>query len=152
MYRLLSGVPGGLQMMCDTMSSNVRRRGKTLFSEDEAGMNPVDQIQVCTLRDFMSRRTGRVDSFSLFEQNLLDLKAQCDHFLVEAFNNNKLCKQTITGDFEHIFNFNSHSPECLSLFINDRLKKGGKGVSFRHLKLSSPFCSGASYRCSPLSV
>ncbi|XP_056913040.1 cullin-3-like [Takifugu flavidus] len=106
MYRLLSRVPGGLKLMCDTMSSSVRQRGKALFSQEEVGANPVDQIQ-----------------------NLLDLKAQCDHFLAEAFNNDKLCKQTITGDFEHIFNLNSRSPEYLSLFINDKLKKGAKGLS-----------------------
>eukprot|EP00066_Takifugu_rubripes_P025487 XP_011614753.1 PREDICTED: cullin-3-like [Takifugu rubripes] len=106
MYRLLSRVPGGLKLMCDTMSSSVRQRGKALFSQEEVGANPVDQIQ-----------------------NLLDLKAQRDHFLAEAFNNDKLCKQTITGDFEHIFNLNSRSPECLSLFINDKLKKGAKGLS-----------------------
>lgn len=149
MYRLLSRVPGGLKIMCDTMSSSVRQRGKALFSQ-EAGANPVDQIQVCSLHDFPSRRTGPVDSFSLFEQNLLDLKAQCDHFLAEAFNNNRLCKQTITGDFEHIFNLNSCSPEFLSLFINDKLKKGAKVVSFMHLKPSSPSCFSASYCGSPL--
>lgn len=149
MYRLLSQVPGGLKLMCDTMSSSVRQRGKALFSEEEAGANPVDQIQVCSLHDCTSRRTGPVDSFSLSEQNLLDLKAQCDHFLAEAFKNDKLCKQTITGDFEHIFNLNSRSPECLSVFINDKLKKGAKGVSFMYLKPSSPSCFSASC-CSPL--
>lgn len=135
--------------MCDTMSSSVRQRGKALFSEEEAGANPVDQILVCSLHDFTSRWTGPVDSFCLFEQNLLDLKAQCDHFLAEAFNNDKICKQTITGDFEHTFNLNSRSPEYLSLFINDKLKKGAKGVSFMHLKPSSPSCFSASC-CSPL--
>lgn len=150
MYRLLSRVPGGLTMMCDTMSCSVRQRGKALFSQEEADANPVKQIQVCSLHDFPSRRTGPVDSFSLFEQNLLDLKAQCDYFIAEAFTNDKLCKQTITGDFEHIFNLNSRSPECLSLFINDKLKKGTKGVSFMHLKPSSPSCFSVSYCGSPL--
>lgn len=64
-----------------------------------------------------------------FPQNLLDFKAQFDHFLTHSFNNNKLCKQTIIADFEHVFNLNAHSPEYLSLFINDKLKKGVKGVS-----------------------
>lgn len=72
-------------------------------------------------------------------QNLLDLKAQFDHFLSESFNSNKICKQTIIGDIEHIFNHNTHSPEYLSLFINDKLKKGAKGVSSLHLRLSSRF-------------
>lgn len=48
MYQLLSRVPGGLELMCDTMSSTMRQQGKALFSEDEEDMNPVDQIQVCS--------------------------------------------------------------------------------------------------------
>ncbi|CAG07688.1 unnamed protein product [Tetraodon nigroviridis] len=103
MYRLLGRVPGGLKLMCDCMSSYLRQRGQLLFSQEKAGLNPVDQIQ-----------------------NLLDFKAQCDHFLSESFNNNKLCNQTIIGEFEHIFNLNTHSPEYLSLFIHDKLTKGTK--------------------------
>jgi cullin 3 len=35
----------------------------------------------------------------------------------------------IAADFEHFLNLNSKSPEYLSLFIDDKLKKGVKGVS-----------------------
>lgn len=150
MYLLFSRVPGGLEMMCDYMSSYVRRRGRALFSPEEAGLNPVDQIQVSSLYEFMLRWTEVGSSCFIFPQNLLDFKAQCDHFLSESFNNNKLCIQTIIGDIEHIFNLNAHSPEYLSLFINDKLKKGVKGVSFLHQKRSSCFCFSASYRCFPV--
>jgi len=34
----------------------------------------------------------------------------------------------ISSDFEHFINLNMKSPEYLSLFIDDRLKKGVKGV------------------------
>lgn len=34
----------------------------------------------------------------------------------------------IAGDFEHFLNLNQKSPEYLSLFIDDKLKKGVKGV------------------------
>lgn len=71
-----------------------------------------------------------------FEQGLLDLKTRFDRFLLEAFNNDRLFKQTIAGDFEYFLNLNSRSPEYLSLFIDDKLKKGVKGVSgfFRNLE------------------
>lgn len=75
----------------------------------------------------------------IFEQSLLELKTQCDHFLTESFNDNKLCKETIIGDFEHIFNLSSNSPEYLSLYIDNKLKKGIKGVSSLHLKQVWPF-------------
>lgn len=65
-------------------------------------------------------------------QGLLDLKSRFDRFLQESFNNDRLFKQTIAGDFEYFLNLNSRSPEYLSLFIDDKLKKGVKGVSPVH--------------------
>lgn len=65
-------------------------------------------------------------------QGLLDLKSRFDRFLLESFNNDRLFKQTIAGDFEYFLNLNSRSPEYLSLFIDDKLKKGLKGVSLPH--------------------
>ena len=64
-----------------------------------------------------------------------------------------LCLQTIAGDFEFFLNLNKRSPEYLSLFIDDKLKKGVKGLSdaevesvldksmilFRFLQASLPF-------------
>jgi len=34
----------------------------------------------------------------------------------------------ISSDFEYFINLNTKSPEYLSLFIDDRLRKGVKGV------------------------
>ena len=62
-------------------------------------------------------------------QSLLDLKDRFDHFLHESFSNDNLFKKMISSDFEHFINLNPKSPEFLSLFIDDKLKKGVKGVS-----------------------
>ncbi len=35
----------------------------------------------------------------------------------------------ISGDFEYFLNLNRRSPEYLSLFIDDKLKKGVRGLS-----------------------
>ena len=51
-----------------------------------------------------------------------------DHFLINSFDKSKKFKQMICGDFEHFMNLNQKSPEYLSLFIDDKLKKGVKGV------------------------
>ncbi|XP_064229010.1 cullin-3 isoform X1 [Aotus nancymaae] len=106
MYKLFSRVPNGLKTMCDCMSSYLREQGKALVSEEGEGKNPVDYIQ-----------------------GLLDLKSRFDRFLLESFNNDRLFKQTIAGDFEYFLNLNSRSPEYLSLFIDDKLKKGVKGLT-----------------------
>jgi len=37
-------------------------------------------------------------------------------------------KQMIAADFEYFFNINSKSPEYLSLFVDEKLKKGVRGV------------------------
>ncbi|KAK3854167.1 hypothetical protein Pcinc_039334, partial [Petrolisthes cinctipes] len=64
-----------------------------------------------------------------FVQNLLDLKDRFDHFLHNSFNNDKIFKQMIAADFEYFLNLNNKSPEYLSLFIDDKLKKGVKGMT-----------------------
>ena len=65
----------------------------------------------------------------LFIQSLLDLKERFDFFLRASFNEDKLFKQRINADFEHFVNLNPRTPEYLSLFIDDKLKKGVKGLS-----------------------
>lgn len=65
---------------------------------------------------------------SLFSQSLLDLKNRFDHFLHESFNDDRQFKQMISSDFERFININPKSPEYLSLFIDDKLRKGVKGV------------------------
>ena len=37
---------------------------------------------------------------------------------------------SLSQDFEYFLNLNHRSPEYLSLFIDDKLKKGTKGVKF----------------------
>ncbi|KAI5931672.1 Cullin-3 [Manis javanica] len=105
MYKLFSRVPNGLKTMCECISSYLREQGKALVSEEEEGKNPIDYIQ-----------------------GLLDLKSRLDRFLQESFNNDRLFKETIAGDFEYFLNLNSRSPEYLS-FIDDKLKKGVKGLT-----------------------
>uniref|UniRef100_A0A674PJQ0 Cullin 3b n=1 Tax=Takifugu rubripes TaxID=31033 RepID=A0A674PJQ0_TAKRU len=126
MYKLFSRVPNGLKTMCECMSLYLREQGKALVSEEGEGKNPVDYIQ-----------------------GLLDLKSRFDRFLLESFNNDRLFKQTIAGDFEYFLNLNSRSPEYLSLFIDDKLKKGLKGVSLpRTTSSTSPAdCSPTKTEC-----
>lgn len=57
------------------------------------------------------------------------MKDRFDHFLYQSFNGDQTFKQRISSDFEHFINLNPKSPEYLSLFIDDKLRKGVKGVS-----------------------
>jgi cullin 3 len=57
------------------------------------------------------------------------LKDRFDHFLHQSFSDDRQFKQMISSDFEYFININPKSPEYLSLFIDDKLRKGVKGVS-----------------------
>ena len=75
--------------------------------------------------DEQSQQTNAVT----YIQNLLELKDRFDNFLNNSFSNDKFFKQVISGDFEFFLNLNTRSPEFLSLFIDDKLKKGVRGLS-----------------------
>lgn len=107
MYKLFGRVADGLKTMADCVSHYLREQGKALVQEEEH-----------------QPATNAVT----FVQSLLNLKDRFDHFLVNSFNNDKIFKQMIASDFEYFFNLNPKSPEYLSLFIDDKLKKGVKGV------------------------
>lgn len=106
MYYLFSRVDGGLNCICETMKGYIRECGKTLVDQESDISNTVTYVQ-----------------------SLLDLKARFDHFLKNSFSNDHIFKQAISSEFEHFLNLNPKSPEYLSLFIDDKLKKGTKGLS-----------------------
>ncbi|XP_071949341.1 cullin-3-like [Antedon mediterranea] len=106
MYKLFKRVKDGLKTMCECVSGYLREQGKVLVQEEDRGKNPVQYVK-----------------------DLLDLKDRFDEFLHESFGDDKIFKQTISGDFEYFLNLNPKSPEYLSLFIDDKLKKGVKGLT-----------------------
>lgn len=108
MYKLFSRLnDDALKTIAEAVSGYLREQGRSLVTvkEDEQ-TNPIT-----------------------FVQNLLDLKDRFNHFLIHSFNNDKIFKNMISSDFEHFLNLNSKSPEYLSLFIDDKLKKSSRGVS-----------------------
>ncbi|XP_011505614.1 PREDICTED: cullin-3 isoform X2 [Ceratosolen solmsi marchali] len=112
MYKLFSRVTDGLNTVCGCVSQYLRERGRALVQEElESGTNAVQ-----------------------FVQNLLDLKDRFEHFLHYSFSNDKQFKQMIASDFEYFLNLNTKSPEYLSLFIDDKLKKGLKGMTEQEIE------------------
>lgn len=107
MYRLLCRVSNGLQCIVSCVSAYLRDQGKSLVTEEEGGKS--DAVQ--------------------YIQKLLELKDRFDLFLVKSFNNDKEFLKMIAKDFEYFLNLNNRSPEYLSLFIDDKLKRGAKGMT-----------------------
>lgn len=106
MYRLLSRVSNGLQCIISCVSAYLRDQGKSLVTEEQGKSDAVQYIQ-----------------------KLLELKDRFDIFLTKSFNNDKEFLKMIAKDFEYFLNLNNGSPEYLSLFIDDKLKKGAKGMT-----------------------
>eukprot|EP00088_Acartia_fossae_P013428 TRINITY_DN17039_c0_g1_i1.p1 TRINITY_DN17039_c0_g1~~TRINITY_DN17039_c0_g1_i1.p1 ORF type:complete len:776 (-),score=232.42 TRINITY_DN17039_c0_g1_i1:593-2920(-) len=109
-YKLFGRVSDGHKTIGEAVSKYLREEGKALVTQ---------------ATDEHSQTTNAVT----YIQNLLELKDRFDDFLVKSFSNDKYFKQVISGDFEYFLNLNQRSPEFLSLFIDDKLKKGVKGLS-----------------------
>jgi len=110
MYKLFARVTEGHKTIGEAVSKYLREEGKALVTQ---------------ATDEQSQQTNAVT----YIQNLLELKDRFDDFLTKSFSNDKYFKQVISGDFEYFLNLNQRSPEFLSLFIDDKLKKGVKGLS-----------------------
>jgi cullin 3 len=125
MYRLFHRVDNGLLTIADCMSSYLREQGFVL----------VNVQQQETSDQTISKQTNNQNELEngktpiVFIQSLLDLKERFDFFLKSSFSSDKLFKQRINQDFEYFINLNAKTPEYLSLFIDDKLKKGVKGLS-----------------------
>ena len=97
---------GGLLIVRDVMTSYIRDTGKQLVTDPERLKDPVE-----------------------FVQRLLDLKDKYDKIISLAFNNDKTFQNALNSSFEYFINLNARSPEFISLFVDDKLRKGLKGVS-----------------------
>lgn len=106
MYNLFRRVPAGLPTIRDVMTTHLRETGKQLVTDPEKLKDPVE-----------------------FVQCLLDEKDKYDKIISEAFNNDKTFQNALNSSFEYFINLNARSPEFISLFVDDKLRKGLKGVN-----------------------
>ncbi|KAK9152548.1 hypothetical protein Sjap_000028 [Stephania japonica] len=106
MYSLFRRVPDGLSLIRDVMTSHIRDTGRQLVTDPEKSRNPVD-----------------------FVQRLLDEKDKNDKIISMAFNNDKTFQNALNSSFEYFINLNPRSPEFISLFVDEKLRKGLKGYS-----------------------
>ncbi|KAL9246399.1 hypothetical protein vseg_019939 [Gypsophila vaccaria] len=106
MYNLFRRVTNGSNTVRDVMTSHIRDTGKQLVTDPERVKDPVE-----------------------FVQRLLDEKDKYDKIITSAFGNDKTFQNALNSSFEYFINLNPRSPEFISLFVDDKLRKGLKGVS-----------------------
>ena len=110
MYRLFSEVSGGISLLKGVLCAYVKERGKAITTDEEKAKNPIS-----------------------FVQELIDLRDKFEAPIAASFKGDKSIKVDVNKEFEHFINLNAKSPEFLSLFIDEKLKKGVKQMSFEEL-------------------
>ncbi|CAH2066414.1 unnamed protein product [Thlaspi arvense] len=105
MYSLFRRVTNGLVTVRDVMTLHLREMGKQLVTDPEKSKDPVE-----------------------FVQRLLGERDKYDKIIVTSFYNDKTFQNASNSSFEYFINLNTRSPEFISLFVDDKLRKGMKGV------------------------
>lgn len=104
MFKVLSRVQEGPKAMSLCISAFVRERGLNIV-RDTGSNNPLQYVQ-----------------------DLLQLRARCDDIL-KSLSNEAIFRTQLNSDFEFFINKNPKSAEFLSLFIDEKLRRGFKGMS-----------------------
>ncbi|OVA09034.1 Cullin [Macleaya cordata] len=112
MYSLFRRVPNGLSTIRDVMMSHIRETGKQLVTDSEKLRDPVG-----------------------FVQRLLDEKDKHDKIISSSFNNDKTFQNGLNSAFEWFINLNPRTPEFISLFVDDKLRKGLNGVTEENVEI-----------------
>jgi len=108
LYALLKrpGVANGLAQLRAGMGALLRETGRALVSDPECARDPTDYVQ-----------------------RLLQEKDKYDSLIARSFVMDKTFQNALTAAYEYFLNLNPRSPEFISLFVDDFLRKGLKGAS-----------------------
>lgn len=106
MYNLFQRVPDGHSTIKSVMTSHVKESGRSLVTDPERLKDPVD-----------------------FVQRLLNEKDKYDNIISISFGNDKSFQNALTSSFEYFINLNNRSPEFISLYVDDKLRKGMKDAN-----------------------
>jgi len=106
LFKRVTQPTSGLGVIREIMAAHVRAKGTELVSDEERNRDPVAYV------------TG-----------LLVLRDKYEAVISTAFSADKQFYNALNKAFEHFVNLNSHSPEFISLFVDEQLRKGMKGTS-----------------------
>lgn len=145
MYRLFMKVPEGPPTLQRALRESVIRRGKEVNALATAGpSNDADaegdgegeeaaedtkakgKKKALASKGVASRAT---EAALQWMQSVLDLKDKTDKLLKLCFADDLSVQTTLSTAFETFINDNPKSPEYISLFIDENLRKGLKGKS-----------------------
>uniref|UniRef100_A0A1B0G032 Cullin family profile domain-containing protein n=1 Tax=Glossina morsitans morsitans TaxID=37546 RepID=A0A1B0G032_GLOMM len=125
------GNPSAVYMIKNTKMDDLARIYRLFARLKEEGVKVIADTMAKGL--FKENENNKENPIALVE-GLFDLKDHFDQFLHRSFNNDRLIANGISLDFDHCLNLNNKLPECLFLFIDNRLKRVGKGVSEQEIE------------------
>jgi cullin 3 len=105
-YKLYARVEGGLAFVKQVFAEHALEEGKKLVHDPDLNADPVRYVE-----------------------SALSLKRSLDATAKEAFRRDRGFLNALHAAFETFLNLNSRSPEFLSLYVDDKLRKGLKGAS-----------------------
>ncbi|RIB05755.1 Cullin [Gigaspora rosea] len=123
MYKLFGRVIKGHEEMKTAISNYIRELGKDI---NETVSNSASTATAGESHTAGDRQTGTSVAIR-WVQDVLDLKDKFDKVQNLALSNDKAFQTAFNEAFEFFINKNLKSPEFISLFIDDNLKKGLKG-------------------------
>jgi cullin 3 len=112
-FNALSKVAEGPQAMAACLSAYLQECGSKIVQEPEGPLTSHGAFAIT------------------YVQRLIELKALVDRFMKLSFGDSVFLKRAANADFEQFINANQRSPEYLSLFIDDRLRKCDQVVCAR---------------------
>ncbi|RUS34385.1 Cullin [Jimgerdemannia flammicorona] len=135
MYKLFSRVSTGLPEMRAAISAHIKNLGKDInanvssgFPSSSAPSGSAKGKEKETEKEKDDEGKGGNSQVALrWVQEVLDLKDKFDRILEQAVNKDKAFQTAFNEAFERFINENPKSPEFISLFIDENLKKGLKG-------------------------
>ncbi|BEJ15327.1 hypothetical protein CspHIS471_0410940 [Cutaneotrichosporon sp. HIS471] len=135
LYTLFLRVPGdaGKDAMRLALRDSVEVRGKSINDSALAAAAPLpeDEEEKPDVKGKGKAKAPSAGATALAQalrwvQDVLDLKDKFDAILDNAFGGDKQVQASINEAFQSFINANQRSPEFLSLFIDEHLKKGTK--------------------------
>ncbi|KAL6767991.1 CUL3 [Auxenochlorella protothecoides x Auxenochlorella symbiontica] len=111
LYRLAARVPGGPVLVQEALGAHLREAGKALVTDPERAKDPL-----------------------AFVQRLLEERDVWENLVDKAFAGDRQFVYTVNRAFEAFLNLNPRSPEYISLYMDDKLRRGLKGTSEEELE------------------
>lgn len=131
LFRLVESVDNQFNSLKDSIAKHIVDSGveieKNVNSMDFSSLQPEADEEGDRPKQPLTAAAQATLSAIRWVQDVLELKAKFDSIHKECFESNKVLGSAITKAYSDFINLFTRASEFISLYIDDTLKKGGKG-------------------------